>query len=315
MSTTPSPSELPYTVVGEASGQLREVRTGVSVVVLNRPGRPIRLESVQPFAECGADELVYVLGPHPHYEIEQLASRLPRTRLVLLSRDVTVGERINIGMHEARSPLVFTIWSDMEPPTLTRRIAERCAALDAVCCVPLIKSERNETVPSQIAPAFFRSLLRTIPTQPAAEASPSLYVYADTGVFDRARFDGLGGYDPAIENPYWQRLDFGFRAYLWGDRILSLPSLRVQTSRSLPADDTTPDDSYARFHLKNLAIRFVRDQGRLPLRQLLPFVLRSGLGVSEALRQFRDVRHWVARNRYRFTQDARRVTELWEVEE
>ena len=64
-----------------------------------------------------------------------------------------------------------------------------------------------------------------------------------------------------------------------------------------------------------VTIRFVRDQGRLPLRQLLPFVLRSGLGVSEALRQFRDVRRWVARNRYRFTQDARRVTELWEVDE
>lgn len=315
MSTTPSPSELPYTVVGESSGQLREARTGITAVVLNRGGRPIRLETVQPFAECGADELVVVLGPHPHYEIEQLASRLPRTRFVLLSRDVTVGERINIGIHEARSPLVFTLWSDMDPPALTQRISGRRAELEAVCSVPLIKSERNETVPSQIAPAFYRSLLRTIPTQPGTEGSSSLYVYADTGIFDRGRFDRLGGYDPAITNPYWQRLDFGFRAYLWGDRIVALPSLRVQISRPLPPDDTTPDASYARFHLKNLAVRFVRDQGRLPLRQLVPFLLRSGLGVSEALRQFGDVRRWVARNRYRFTQDARRVTELWEVGE
>jgi hypothetical protein len=314
MSTTPSPSELPYTVVGESSGQLREARTGVTALVLNRGGRPIRLETIQPFAECGVDELVVVLGPHPHYEIEQLASRLPRTRFVLLSRDVTVGERINIGIREAKSPLVFTVWSDMEPPTFTARLAERCAALDAVCSVPLIRSERNETVPSQIAPAFYRSLFRTIPTQPGAEGSPSLYVYADTGVFDRGRFDGLGGYDPRIENPYWQRLDFGFRAYLWGDRILALPSLRVQASRPLPADDTTADASYARFHLKNLAIRFVRDQGRLPLRQLVPFLLRSGLGITEGVRQFVDVRRWVGRNRYRFAQDARRVTELWEVD-
>lgn len=315
MSTTPSPFELPYTVVGASDAQVREARTGISAIVLNRGGRPIRLETIQPFAECGADELVVVLGPHPHYEIEQLASRLPRTRFILLSREVTVGERINIGIHEARSPLAATVWSDMHPPAFTQRVAERCAALDAVCTVPLIKSERNETVPSQIAPAFYRSLLRTIPTPPAAEGSPSLYVYADTGVFDRGRFDRLGGYDPRILNPYWQRLDFGFRAYLWGDRIVALPSLRVQTSRALPPDDTTPDASYARFHLKNLAVRFVRDQGRLPLRQLVPFLVRSGLGFSEAFRQFRDVRAWVARNRYRFEQDARRVTELWEVDE
>ncbi|MFW5717558.1 MAG: hypothetical protein ACOC2Y_03465 [Spirochaetota bacterium] len=315
MSTTPSTSEIRYTVVGEAGGVDQRSRIGLSAVLLNRGDRPIRAELIAPFAESGVDELVVVLGPQPNYEVEQLASRIPRARFLLLSKPVTLGEQLNLGIREARSPYVLTIWSDMYAPTVSPRLVEKIREIDAVCAVPVLRTERNETIPSIIAPAFYRSLFRTVPVAPGSEGSPSLYVYGDTGVFLKDRFELLGGYDTAITNPYWQRLDFGMRAYLWGDSIRLMPSLRIQTSKPLPPDDTTPDASYARFHLKNLAIRFVRDQGRLPVRQLLPFVLRSGLGASEAVRQFRNARSWVRRNCYRFTQDARRVTELWEVDE
>lgn len=314
MSTTPLPSDLPYTIVGSGSSRLHDDRVGLSAVLLNRGGRPIRAELVAPFAECGVDELLVVLGPQPHYEIEQLASRIPSARFLLMSREASVGEQINTAMHEARTDYVLTLWSDMYAPAVTPRLVQRVRELDALCVVPVLRSERNETVPSVIAPAFYRSLFRTIPVQPGAEGALSLIPYANTGIFDRVRFESVGGYDPAIPNPYWQRLDLGMRSYLWGETIRVLSSLRVQTSRALPPDDTSPDASYARFHLKNLSIKFVRDQGKLPLRQLVPFVFRSGLGVAEAVRQFRDARAWVLQHRYRFRQDARRVTELWEVD-
>ena len=315
MSTTPSTSELPYTVVGEQGPLAPGSRVGLSAIVLNRGGRPVRAETFIPFAECGVDEVIVVLGPQPHYEIEQLAARVPRARFILLSREVTVGEQINIGMHEARTAHVLTIWTDMRPPAINPWIVEKVEELDSACVVPLLKSERNETIPSVHAPAFYKSLFRTIPTQPASEGASSLYAYADTGVFDARRFERLGGFDPHIRNPYWQRLDFGMRTFLWGDRIRVLPSLRIQVTRPLPADDTTPDASYTRFHLKNLGIRFVRDQGRLPSRQLLLLSLRSGLGTAESVRLFREVRKWVEEHKYRFSQDARRLTELWEAAE
>ena len=315
MSTTPLPSELPYTVVGGSRTRSAETRIGVSAVVLNRGGRPVRTETLVPFAECGVDEVIAVLGPSPHYEVEQLSSRVPNTRFVLLSREVTVGEQIDIAVHEARTRYVLTIWTDMNPPAISARTLERIRELDALAVVPLLRTERNETIPSVIAPAFYRSLFRTIPTQPGSEGAPTRCVYGDIGVFDKARLERLGGHDSRIRNPYWQRLDLGMRAFLWGEQIRVLPSLRVQTTRPLPADDTTPDAGYARFHLKNLGTRFVRDQGRLPLRQIVPFALRSGLGIPDAIRQFRDARAWVHENRYRFSQDARRITELWEVEE
>ncbi len=315
MSTTPSTSELPYTVVGRQGPLAPGSRVGLSAILLNRGGRPVRAETFIPFAECGLDEVIVVLGPHPHYEIEQLVARVPRARFILLSRDVTVGEQINIGIREARTPHVLTIWTDMRPPSINPWIVEKVEELDAACIVPLLKNERNETIPTLQAPAFYRSLFRTVPAQPGFEGALSLYAYADTAVFDARRFERLGGFDPSISNPYWQRLDLGMRTFLWGERIRVLPSLRIQVTRPLPADDTTPDASYARFHLKNLGIRFVRDQGRLPSRQLLLLILRSGLGIAESVRLYRDVRAWVEEHHYRFTQDARRLTELWETAE
>jgi hypothetical protein len=217
-------------------------------------------------------------------------------------------------MREVDTPYAMTLWSDMEVAQITQRAVDQLASTDALCAVPLLRSERGETIPSVIAPAFFKSTLRTIPSQPASPGGLSLFAFADVGVYDCKRFEATGGFDPEIENPYWQRVEFGFRAFLWGERIAAAPAFRVALSRPLPPDDTTADASYARFHLKALAVRFSGDQGRLPLRVAVGFVIKGGLPIPTAIETFRSVRSWVDQNRYRFVQDARRVTELWEIE-
>ena len=79
-----------------------------------------------------------------------------------------------------------------------------------------------------------------------------------------------------------------------------------------PVEDTTREQSYKLFYLKNLAIRFSRDSGALPRSRFLRYVLNSGGDVFTSAREFVNVRKWVEVNRYRFKQDARSVTELWE---
>lgn len=260
---------------------------------------------------AGVDEVVTVLGPSPHYDVEQLAGKLPRVRFLLLTNSVSVGEQINIGMHESVCNLVLVVWSDCDVGVITERTLERIQTSDALCAVPTIRSERGTVVPTVTAPAFYGSRFRTIPAQPGNQ-SETLYPFDYAGVYDRERFLRSGGFDRAIVNPYWQLLDFGFRAYLWGERLIVVPSLRIDATRPLPAADTTLDQSYARFYLKNLAVRFGGDSGKLPLRRALGLISRSGLGPVAALRLFGEIRRWVRENRYRFRQDARRITELWE---
>lgn len=316
MSTTRSISDVAYTIVGGTRVQQAgpDVR-GISALVLDRGSRTVRGDSLERLAGAGVDEIISVLGPAPHYDVEQLAARISSARFVLLGAEVSPGEQINIGMHVSMFPLVLVLWSDNDLGKLTERALQRIRESDALCAVPTIRSDRGVVVPSVTAPAFYGTLFRTIPTQPGKRRSESLYPFDYVGVYGRDKFIGLGGFDRSIGNPYWQRLDFGLRTYLWGERIAVVPELRVEATRPLPPDDTTPDASYARFHLKNLAVRFGGDSGRIPLRYVFSFLFRSGLGPAAAVRIFRDVRSWVRANRYRFTQDARRVTELWEVED
>jgi hypothetical protein len=311
MSTTPSPSEVSYTIVGERSQ--RDGRP-ITALVLNRGGRQTRAEFLERLLQAGCAHVLVILGPTPHYDVEQLSSRISDVRFLLLPRPVTIGEQINMAMKEVDTPYALTIWSDMEVSTFGERAEQQLQQADALCAVPLIRSERGETIPSVIAPAFFRSTLRTIPSQPGTPLALSLYPFADAGIYNREKFEASGGFDPEIFNSYWQRMEYGFRAFLWGERIATVPAFRLSLTRPLPAEDTTPDPSYARFHLKSLAVRFSGDEGRIPGRQLIPLVLRSGLSVPQAVDLFRSVRRWVQTHRFRFVQDARRVTELWEIE-
>ncbi len=316
MSTTRSISDVSYTIVGGTRVQQRGPDTrGVSALVLDRGSRTVRGDSLERLAAAGVGEVISVLGPAPHYDVEQLAAKMNNARFVLLGSDISPGEQINIGVHVSMFPLVLVLWSDLDLGRLTDRAMRRISEIDALCVVPSIRSDRGVVIPSVAAPAFHGTLFRTIPTQPGKQRAESLYPFDYIGVYSREKFTSLGGYDPKIDNPYWQRLDFGLRTYLWGERIAVVPELRVDATRPLPSDDTTPDASYARFHLKNLAVKFGGDSGKIPLRYILRFMLRSGLGPVEALRIFRGIRSWVGANRYRFTQDARRVTKLWEVDD
>lgn len=316
MSTTPSISETPYTIVGgsrvQSSGS--GVR-GVSALVLDRGSRTVRLDSLKRLLDAGMDEIVLACGPAPRYDVEQLAAGLPRARFLLLQSAATPGEQVNIGLHESASRLMLVLWSDNETTEITERILSRIADTDAVCTVPTLRSDRGGIVPSVAAPAFYGSLFRTVSVQPSRSRTESLYPFDYVGIYDRERFIGLGGFDREIGNPYWQLLDFGMRCYLWGERIAVLPDFRVDATRPIPPDDVTPDQSYARFHLKNLAVKYGGDSGRMPLTGLASFIFRSGLGPVTAVRTFRRMRSWVRTNKYRFVQDARRVTELWEVAE
>ena len=40
--------------------------------------------------------------------------------------------------------------------------------------------------------------------------------------------------------------------------------------------------------------------------------MNSSCGVIESIRQFSDAKHWVEKNKYRFTCDVQNLIEMWE---
>lgn len=320
MSTIPSTSDeygVPYTIVGgEKSDRSLKKAPPVSLLLLNRGGKPFRYEYFKELEQLGDLEIISVEPGGKAYDVEALSHKFPRVRFLLMRQDSNRGEQINIGMKEAAGLHVFVFWNDMKISSpLTASLVRRITEERRLCTVPIIQNTRMETVPSIPVPAFHKKNLKVLPMLPHQSGVESLYPFDYCGLYNRERFLLTGGYDHTLNNSYWQKMDFGFRAHMWGESIECDTSLRVRYLSEPPAEDSTPDESYKRFFLKNLSVRWAGDCGALPWGRFFPYYLRSGSPLLSALREFREVRRWVGLNKFRFVRDARSVTELWEAPE
>jgi hypothetical protein len=315
-----------YTAVG---GKERIASTGISAVVLNRPGIS-RRSIFHELEKTGFDNVISIESASPHYDIEELSGRFPFVRFVLPENEINLGEQINLAASEIESPLFFALRSDMKMIAggTARRMAERLTVnpeegeenaekrggFKRLCTVPVIMNSNYEVLPSLAAPMTQRKKMRTMLLEPNAEGDLSLYPFDGIGIYDRQRFIYTGGYDTTLKNPYWQLADFGFRAHLWGEEIALSLQLKLSYDGELPAENYTIDDSYRRFYLKNLAPVFRRDYAHLPLYRFPSFLFQSGEDFFSAREEFSESRKWVKKNKYRWKRGAHAVTNLWDGE-
>ncbi|MDR2193415.1 MAG: hypothetical protein LBP19_02975 [Treponema sp.] len=314
-----------YTVVG---GMDRGAATGLSAVLLNRNGHYSRRMIFQELEKIGFDFIVSMEGPHERYDIEELSGRFPHIRFILLKDEISIGEQINIAALEISSSLFFVIWNDLRilhsggAFRMTERLLlsadelaprQQNSQYKRLCTVPLIQNSRFETLPTLIAPALYGNSVKTLSFVPAAEGKPSLYPFDWVGIYDRERFLWIGGFDTALTRPHWQLMDFGFRAHLWGEEISSTQLIRISYDGDISPEDSTTEYCYRRFYLKNIAPVFRGDSAYLPLRRFPAFLRRSnGQPPFTLWKEFISARQWVKKNSFRFKNDARSITELWD---
>ncbi|MDR1626016.1 MAG: hypothetical protein LBT33_05695 [Spirochaetia bacterium] len=314
MNTTPGTSKTStYTVVGGPAGQGRG-GSRFSLILLNRGSTVSRADALEDFEKLRPDEIICLENPGNAWVIESLAARFPRVRFILFQRALSPGECINVAMQEARGPLAAVLWSDMKasPSGFPESAVRDIPGSGILCAAPWFYSKENESMPVLQIPALQKKKLKVLSILPTRETAPTLFPYDYCGIYSREKFLALGGYDPGIRNPWWQKADFGLRALLWGEKILSSRLFRVTASETAPAEDTGADRGYRIFFLKNLAVRVGPQGGCLPRPAFFPFFLHSGCGLPTALAEFRLCRQWVRENSTRFQKDALSVTSRWE---
>jgi len=312
--TTSSSAKVDYTIVGgRKEDRSLQVSPPLSILLLHRGSRPYRQEYFRELEQLGSIEILSVESKVHTYDIDVLTRRYPYIRFLILHQEVSRGEQINIGMKEATGEYVFVMWSDMKVSSpMGPQLLHRFVEAERLCTVPVIQNTKLETVPSIMVPAFHRRSLKVLPMLPQQNGIHTLFPFDFCGVYNREKFFLAGGYDVSISASYWQKMDFGFRTHMWGYNLDCETAFRVRYLGSEPAEDTTPDENYKQFFLKNLSICFNGDQGELPWRRFVPYLFHSGSSLLSALKEFKKAREWVALNRYRFTMDARDVTALWE---
>jgi len=311
-----------YTAVG---GNERRASTGLSAVILNRGGRYPRYTFFEELEKLGFDYVLSIESSAANYDLESLSSGFPFVRFILPQGQINRGEEINLAASELSSPLFFVLWNDLKflRSGGAGRMAERLFAgaqgekniYKRLCTTPLIQNARSETMPTLIVPAFVHEkkaekVIRTLPFIPRKEGQLTLYPFDGIGIYDRERFIRLSGFDPYIKNFYWQLMDFGFRSSLWGEEIASTALIKLSYEGLVPEDDSTVDEGFLRFFLKNLTPVFKGDYAHVPLRRF-PGYLKMRGGLLAAWDEFFSARAWVKTNRFRFSSDAGIMTELF----
>lgn len=314
MSGTPSTSEV-YAVLGDryARAPVRRFDLRVSLVVLARAPWVFRPSVLAEFHALGFFEILCLETSPPRYDVQSLLQALPGLRIVVDQSASTPGARVNQAAREVRGERFLVLWDDQSLPetglfTKVHRLWQESTAL---VLAPELRDRQGRELPSVVVPVPDRDRLKILSLGADEENVDTLFPADYTGLYDRHRFLQTGGFDPESESPFWQKADWGLRSRLWGETLVVDRGFKVDYRSEAPVEDQTPDRSYPRFYLRNLAVRHAGDHGVLPWVRLGAHLRRSGLPWGAALADFVHHRNWVRLHRYRFQTDIRVLTELW----
>jgi hypothetical protein len=314
MNTTHSTTKgetIPYTVVsGSRESRIPKESSFLTILALNRSAKFNREEFLTRLIGLESVEILCIEGAESAFDIESRARKFPNVRFLLLKREVTPGEMINLGFREVKSERVLVVWTDMKIADSTWNVLKK---LTNLCTVPKVVTAKAEQVPSIQVPALFRRRLKVMPWPGVKDGMMSVYPFDYCGVYDRKKFLLIGGYDSAIKNPYWQKMDLGFRVFLWGERIVCDTGFEVAYEGEVTSEDSTPDASYKIFYLKNVAVKHRKGVGELPFYKYFRYLLCSDTGPLYSLREFFAVRRWVEENKSKFKLDTKQLITDWEV--
>ena len=307
--------EIPHSVIGGAQGKAQGSDIEISAVLLNRGGRHYRADALAGLAAAGFSSVLSVENSTESYDAESLSARFPSVKFLVPQNKLATGEMINAAVAELSSRLVFVLWSDQRLRAITAEKAiwlANSAKENVFCLCPLLSDDSFGQLPTKMAPALAKREFSISPLPCTRDMEKTIYPFDFTGIYNREKFIDLGGFDSSIASAYWQNVDLGFRANLWGWDVRISHHLRLNYETASPAESVVSDAGYLKFYLKNLAPAFKERYAVLPCGKFFSFAAISGLNVVDSLRWFRDAAKWVSVNASRFVMDAPALISGWD---
>lgn len=310
-------NEIPYTIVRDKNYSRIQSSPHVTILLLNRGGKFYKDELFKDLKNYKFAEIIYIEGPDISYEIEPLLKKYPEVKFLLLKDKISVGEKINLGISESGSAFTFVLWSNMRivHSSFTKDVMEDIGKKSHLCIVPFIENSKQEPVPTIQVPGYMKSNVKVIPWNAVKDSCKSLFPFDYCGIYHKEHFEKIGGFDPEITNPYWQKIDFGFRSFLWGEEIQLSKQIHIRYSGDVPSEDVTPDESYKRFYLKNIYTKYKKGKGYIPFYKFFHYLFHSNSGPFTSWKEFLSVRRWVENNNSRFKINAQNLITGWEAPE
>ncbi len=301
----------PYAVFGQETLNTAE---DLSCVILNRGGRYERAQVIRQLNELGFDSIISVEVGSNHYEIEGLCQVFPNLRVLVLQNNISLGEMVNLAMTEASSEYVMIIWNTFIHTLPSINLLRYIQDSDSICIVPQLLNHAADPIPGVHIPTQYRNELNIVSTTVQSAVRRTLYPTDFVGLYHRSSFLDCGGYDLNIREPYWQLVDFGFRAGLFGKRIVVDTRWQLNCRSPQMVEDRNEGVGYARFFLKNLAISFGRGGVYIPFLSCIKLCLGRRLSLITLLRIRRSLRAWLTVEQQKIICDATKFIQTWDDE-
>ncbi|MGP1431485.1 MAG: hypothetical protein ACTTI6_01920 [Treponema sp.] len=312
--TTFNERKVSHTIVGGMQYRGQEQPEDFCVIVLNRGRKYYRPLFFEQLLAEGFQSVISIQPNSDTNDVESLVGKYPQIRFVFPQEQLTVGEMINLGFAETAAPYIMVMWNDthIPPGSFTERVLEKVKQEHLFCAAPVLANARGEAVPNQIVPSLNGNRFSTEQLPCIKNKTATIYPYDFMGIYSRTKCMRLGGFDYTIENPYWQNLDLGFRAYLWGESIRIFTSFRLHYEGEPTPENISADASYRQFYLKNLAPELIDGEASIPLTLFLAYLRNSGLNPLHAWQHFSQARRWIDLKKNHFKTSARALIEHWE---
>ncbi len=220
--------------------------------------------------------LLHVMTTEKVVEENELTTKFPDVTFLCFDNFVAVGESINAFASECYATYFLVVRSDVEIIAFNgaQLIGAFAEHSHPALITPYMLNAEGEILPTLRAPYLRGKLLDPISSCPNSEKvlqQDNLYPLLGLGLYDRALFQRLRGFDEEIGGEFYQLMDFGIRCFLFGYRIYTISDLAIRfPKRHSVIEDRSNCVGMNRCYTKALSV--IRLAGKNVTQKWKPFV-------------------------------------------
>lgn len=208
-------------------------------------------------SSCGS-WTIHVLMHEEQGRLPELRARFSEVTFIVFTEPASFGTMANAMANECYTTYFLLTRSDLQCTNL-----EIDQAIDLLhrsdkpaVVTPRLTNRLNEVIPVIQAPMLREGMIDPISFIPTGSVISTLYPFLGVGLYERALFQRLRGFDELVEGEYWQQLDFGLRSWLYGYPIFHFPGLACTfPARQFIIEDRSEREGIRRVHTKALGVR------------------------------------------------------------
>ena len=224
---------------------------------------------------------LHVLTTEFKLEEYGIHAKYPEVTFIAFANDTTTGEYIDAMANECYTDYFLIVRSDMELIAFDgSAILSLMTGKDhPIVVCPILLSSEAEVLPTIRSPYIRGKEVDPQSFQPDLDTTDderTLYPVLAIGLYDRALFQRLRGYDTEILSEYYQTLDLGTRSWLFGYSIKLTRYLAFRFPKRVSViEDRSDCIGMNRFYTKALSIK--RIAGKNLVTKWKPYVDKEAL--------------------------------------